>query len=1220
MILQLLNPDNYIYNGYALPMFIVAAAITLLGFFILIREHGSRIGISFLFMCLSVDLYLVATGANYTSRDESLSLLWIRISQLGSVFIPATILIWTANHLGLSSRYRVANASSFILSTLFAIGVIFTDLHIKGSALFFWGRFVQYGPLGFVFIGYFITIMVFVLRLYWLAYRQSSIERQKKRLRGLLIAFSCGYLGAVDFLPTFGLPVYPFGYLPICFFVVMSAYVIMRYQFMDITPELAADRILETMQGAVIVIDLKGKIRVTSRIAEEMLGYQKSELLGIDIGSILPTLAEFNTTALLSGKSSFHEMTWHSRNGKRFDVSISVATITNLLDNSPGGIVYVANDITARKKSEETLRQKEVHLQGILNSTADGILAVDGQGRTILANQRFAELWNIPQAIIDTGDDETMLQSVLGQLTDADAFLAKVKALYGTSHTSMDRLLFKDGRILERYSAPLMQQGVLIGRVWSFRDITERNLAEEALRRSEEENRALINALPDLIFRIDRDGIIKDYHCSDTSKLYAPPELFMGRKLQDVMPALVADSAMEKMRGVLATGEMSSLEYPLSVGDKTMFFDDRIVRLGNEDVMHVVRDITERRKTEESLRHSEESYRGLFNGVGEAIFVQDREGRFLDVNAAAERMYGYPPDYFIGKSPLDLSAPGKNDFNALTVALAKAFAGEHQRFEFWGQRAGGEVFPKEVRLVRGTYNGQNVVFASADDITERKRVEEALSSSEARFRTIIENASTGILVADAETRRLRYANPEICRMLGYRHEELMELDVTAIHPVAERRGVVEEFAAHRNMQTICLRKDGTVFPVDIKAAVLELDGRLCHAGFFTDVSERRLLEEERLKTQKLEAIGTLAGGIAHDFNNLLQGVFGYISLAKMVMDDREKSFSALDQAEKALHMSVRLTNQLLTFAKGGTPLKKPIALRSVIENAAKFALSGSRSEFRIVTDDRLWRTEADEGQIGQVIQNIVLNADQAMPQGGRVEIMARNVDSSVRGLPQGLLQEKYIEIAIKDSGIGIPAQYLNRIYDPYFTTKERGSGLGLATSYSIVKNHEGLIQAKSDVGKGTTVFIYLPATAKRQNEEVDKPISAAVSMRAGRILVMDDEPVIRNVAGELIKALGHTVEFAAHGEEALEKYELARRTGKPFDIVILDLTIRGGMGGAVTVRKLKEIDVNVKAIVSSGYSDDAAISHYREQGFEAFLKKPYTVDELRRVLNTLLSV
>jgi hypothetical protein len=211
MLLQLLNPDNYSLNGFAIPMLVVGVAIAALGLFVLFREHGSLIGKLFLLMCLSVSLYLVATGVNYASRDDAMSLLWIRISQLGSVFIPTTVLLLTVARLGLFHRFRFTIAASIVLSTLLALGVIFTDLHVRGSARFFWGNFAQYGPLGFVFIGFFFCIMVLILRLYLKEYRRSTTERHKKRFRGLLIAFSVAYVGAVDFLPALGVPVYPFG-------------------------------------------------------------------------------------------------------------------------------------------------------------------------------------------------------------------------------------------------------------------------------------------------------------------------------------------------------------------------------------------------------------------------------------------------------------------------------------------------------------------------------------------------------------------------------------------------------------------------------------------------------------------------------------------------------------------------------------------------------------------------------------------------------------------------------------------------------------------------------------------------------------------------------------------------------------------------------------------------------------------------------------------------
>jgi signal transduction histidine kinase/ActR/RegA family two-component response regulator len=414
------------------------------------------------------------------------------------------------------------------------------------------------------------------------------------------------------------------------------------------------------------------------------------------------------------------------------------------------------------------------------------------------------------------------------------------------------------------------------------------------------------------------------------------------------------------------------------------------------------------------------------------------------------------------------------------------------------------------------------------------------------------------------------------------------------------------------------RKDGSPVRMSINSVHMEIDNRPCLVGFFSDVTEKRLLEEERLKTQKLEALGTLAGGLAHDFNNLLHGVFGYISLAKLIQDDKEKSTAALEEAEKALHMSVKLTNQLLTFSKGGTPVKKPIDLLPVIEDAAKFALSGSRADYRIFPDRGLWTADADDGQIGQVVQNIVLNADQAMPEGGRVEITARNVQSPGTGLPQDLRAGQYIEVTIRDSGVGIPKQYLSKIFDPYFTTKEKGSGLGLATSYSIMKNHGGLIEVKSEMGAGTTFSLYIPAVKAAQEVEHPGATGDTTTGKAGKILVMDDEELIRKIAGEMIRALGHEVELAVNGREAIDKYRDSLQSGSGFDVVILDLTVRGSMGGEEAIKELLEINPEIKAVVSSGYAEGAAISEYETHGFRACLKKPYNIAALKKTLNSLL--
>jgi PAS domain S-box-containing protein len=517
-----LNPNDYIANCYALPMFIVGASITFLGLFILIREQHSRVGFSFLFMCLSIGLYLVATGANYLSRDASLSLFWIRISQLGAVFIPTTILLFTENHLSPVHRYRFTAVTSIVLSMLFAIGVLFTDLHVKGSSQFFWGRFVQYGPLGFVYTGFFFCIMVFILRLYWLAYRKSSSEQQKKRMRGLFIAFSGGYLGAVDFLPVFGLPVYPFGYLPIGFFVVMSATVLMRYHFTDITPELAAKQILETMQGAVIVIDLKGKIQVTSRVAEDMLGYQKSELLDKDIKSILPSLSEVNTTPLLSGKSSSLEMTWYSRSGQRFEVSVSESTITNLSDNSPVGIVYAAYDITERKQAETALHASRAELQKeheklvqlfrkveiakrewekTMDCIDDMVILTDMQGRVIRCNRSFQGFVNKPY-------DQLLGRDCIELLVERGI---EVKEFF-SKETEIFHKPAKRWFRVSAYPASGIDGEQVYGTVITIHDITDIKLMTQKLEQTNteiEENRLslrhALNELSALIRRVENE-------------------------------------------------------------------------------------------------------------------------------------------------------------------------------------------------------------------------------------------------------------------------------------------------------------------------------------------------------------------------------------------------------------------------------------------------------------------------------------------------------------------------------------------------------------------------------------------------------------------------------------------------------------------------------------------------------------------------------------------
>jgi len=412
-------------------------------------------------------------------------------------------------------------------------------------------------------------------------------------------------------------------------------------------------------------------------------------------------------------------------------------------------------------------------------------------------------------------------------------------------------------------------------------------------------------------------------------------------------------------------------------------------------------------------------------------------------------------------------------------------------------------------------------------------------------------------------------------------------------------------------------KDGNVIYVETKSYPLkDAFGNVTSViETISNITDKHLLEEQLLRTQKLEAVGLLAGGIAHDFNNLLQAVFGSISMAKMFSDKNGKAYQMLEGAERALKLSKKLTKQLLTFSKGGEPVKSIISLPSILQDSVKFALSGSNVKYTFSLDKDLWSVEADEGQISQVIHNIVLNAGDAMPGGGTIRIRAQNfsVDKkSVLPLERG----NYVLISIEDSGIGIPENYITRIFDPYFTTKQKGSGLGLATTFSIIKKHDGMLNVESRPGKGSTFFIYLPAIETTQPLKVEE--GKDILPGKGRILVMDDEEIIKIVVGQMLKNLGYEYDFAENGEQTVEKYTKARSMGEAFDAVILDLTVRGGMGGKETIRKLREIDPAVRAIVSSGYSDDPVVANYEDYGFKDILSKPYEIETLSSLLHSLL--
>ena len=381
------------------------------------------------------------------------------------------------------------------------------------------------------------------------------------------------------------------------------------------------------------------------------------------------------------------------------------------------------------------------------------------------------------------------------------------------------------------------------------------------------------------------------------------------------------------------------------------------------------------------------------------------------------------------------------------------------------------------------------------------------------------------------------------------------------------------------------------------------------------------LEAEVQRAARLESLGVLAGGIAHDFNNLLTIIMGNLGLA--MLNDKVKAAAGdyLREIERGAIRAAALTQQLLTFAKGGDPLRTTVPLPDIVRAAAELVLHGTsaRCDYNVVPG--LWNANVDKDQITQVVQNIVLNSVQAMPHGGVIRVSLSN-DEIAPGVKAGLAAGRYVRLVIADSGEGIRPDILPRIFDPYFSTKKTGGGLGLATVYSIVKKHHGHIEVDSTPGQGTTFTLWLPAADTAPPEPpppAPAPVAAAAPVRTARVLLMDDEESIRWLGATLLQRMGLEVTVVAEGAAAVREFSAARRDGRPFDLVILDLTIPGGMGGRETMEVIRRMDSRVPAIVSSGYSSDAVLADFRSFGFQAMVAKPYEIDQLIGTIKQVLA-
>lgn len=505
------------------------------------------------------------------------------------------------------------------------------------------------------------------------------------------------------------------------------------------------------------------------------------------------------------------------------------------------------------------------------------------------------------------------------------------------------------------------------------------------------------------------------------------------------------------------------------------------------------------------------------------------------------------------------------------------------------------------------------------DITDLKRIEDELRESEAKNTAILNLQPDLIFIMDQEKRFCDYFISDT-RDLAFSPDEFLGKRMQDIFS----GDMVESFDKHYEKAV----STGEIVPYEYtlyhQNRLQYFEARIIPFGedkimsIVRNVTEKREQEHELIKLKKLESVGVLAGGIAHDFNNVLAGAAGNIELASMELDSGHPASSYLERARKGLLRASSLTKQLLTFAKGGDPVIAVYDLNEILQESVLFNLTGSSVKPVFTLEKDLWLVKADKGQIEQVFGNLTLNAKQAMPEGGQLYVSASNSPQLPAPLTKaGKSKGRFVKIIFKDEGEGIPALNLQNVFDPYFSTKQEGNGLGLATAYSIVKKHGGIIKADSSPGRGATFTLYLPAEVSAENEHKESDNDKGPLLEGLKILIMDDEDYVRKVLSSMLSLMGISAEAAENGGDTLELYRKAMDQEQPYDAVIMDLTIPGGMGGKETLENLLVLDPGVKAVVTSGYSNDPVMAHYTDFGFKGCMAKPFTLDSLKRVLITL---
>ncbi len=814
-------------------------------------------------------------------------------------------------------------------------------------------------------------------------------------------------------------------------------------------------------------------------------------------------------------------------------------------------------------------------------------------------------------------------------------------------------------------------------------DVSHRVQAEQAVQESEERYRSLVENFMDIVLITNYDGNMlysnpafekqTGYRASELKTKEGKLEIFPGSPppLQTIFSNLINDENQESVHieNLMRTKGGEALYHSLIISKISydnkpalQFIAHNITEekkaanalKRSADFERTVSDIISQfvgsRITDESIQHALQAV-AMWSHAGRAtIYRLIDNGRFLssmyewcdeDIPPQKSFRQNIPIEQFDQWSAL-LAEHGMIHVPDLSK-LPRELASEHlidnakraKSFLFLPFRVQDHTYgaisledttmtdrwsAEDIKLLRLTSEIIGNVF-------ERIEAEKMLRRSEEQYRTLFESSSDEIYVHgftdQMQASHFLNVNQAACERLGYSKNELYKmtaLDIDAGDEHGKVNRSIRELFEHKHtiFETDHKTKNGQLYPVEVSSHLIKIEGKPIVMSIARDTTERKRIEEEVQKSQRLESIGILAGGIAHDFNNLLSIILGNAQLAKMMSLQNKDVSKFLNNIEEGAAQASGLTRQLLTFSKGGAPIREVYPLPELVQNAVQLALSGSDKHAAFDFSPALYNAKVDKGQIHQVIHNIILNSDQAMPNGGLINVSARNVHSDQVKPLRRLEPGHYVQLSIQDHGIGIPASHQQKIFDPYYTTKEKGNGLGLTVAHSIIKKHDGLLLLKSVPNQGTTVDIFLPAVHLEHNKTSATAMRPA-SYKGGAVFIMDDERLVLDVTEKMLQELGFTVRRALNGEELVQLYQTAYDSQNTPDLVIMDLTIPAGMGGMEAITKLRKIDPKVKAIVSSGYSNDKIMSHYQQYGFSGVVAKPYTLEDLQRAVAKVLA-